>query len=923
MRNVLVVLCSALLAAFAPCTANRAHAQPQPPASLVVTGEAGGIVVSWAGMPDRAMGRWTGWTELPWAGVMLPCRVIRVEVIGDAPRVRIDALRGDPWQGELRPANAAILQTLGGELRPDLTPLPDGRGPAGPVTILHTGRARGSVYATVAVCPVHPQGGWLLAAAHLRATVSGVQLVEAAAAAVSARPFLTDVPGPTNLAAMRPGIKMRVTQAGIQQVTGRALAAAGIDLSTLDPARLQVWHGGQGSAAEVRGGEDGQLDPDDEIRFYAGRPGDRWNAADTYWLTVESSPVPRMAGRPALSGATTQRVTAVQRGAWRENTLYDSALPGPDRDHWFTADLRAGPGQPSAVITAALPLTLPPSAGPVSITVVGSAYTAGVHHLTLDAGDFTATAAWQGTGDWSQAFVLPGWRETLTLRLAEGAQPDGVLLDAVHWEAPVILAPAPGGAAFGTPDGTFRYRITGIGGDQALYDVTPAGTPVRVDFAPADPGTFDSGPAPAAYLLAGPGTLHAPTLSRHTPVKLDAALNADAVYIAPADFLADLGALAARRTQQGYTVALVDVQAIYDAWNGGQVAPDAIRAFLRYAAATWTRPPLAAILVGDGTSDPLNYTGRNNLNLIPPYLAMVDPWLGETACDTCYGQLDGADPLDDPLPDVWIGRLPVKSSAELVALVDKLLGYESARLGADEGWRSRNVYIADNYLSADGKPDPAGDFAAFADLSVALQPPWMQVARMVYDPSPSHVGVPWREPDAAAAHQRTLALLGGGAGLANYVGHSHHWQWAVTDLAASPPYLLGMYEVDGLGNAGRLPILLEMTCLTSAFQQPAFSGTTIDERFLLAQGGAVAVWGPTGLGLMHGHDALQRGFYRALWQAQPGTARLGALTSAGYLELFGQGSDLDALRTFVLLGDPLTPARVFPTAHRYLPLALR
>ena len=140
--------------------------------------------------------------------------------------------------------------------------------------------------------------------------------------------------------------------------------------------------------------------------------------------------------------------------------------------------------------------------------------------------------------------------------------------------------------------------------------------PVALDFAADKPGVFDSGPAAARYVLAGPGTLHAPVLSLYTPAKLDAPLDADLVYLAPAGFLAELAPLAARRRAQGHSVALVDVQAVYDLWSGGQVAPDALRDFLRYAAATWTRPPRAALLVGDGTSDPLNYTGRNNTNFV-------------------------------------------------------------------------------------------------------------------------------------------------------------------------------------------------------------------------------------------------------------------------------------------------------------------
>jgi hypothetical protein len=143
----------------------------------------------------------------------------------------------------------------------------------------------------------------------------------------------------------------------------------------------------------------------------------------------------------------------------------------------------------------------------------------------------------------------------------------------------------------------------------------------------------------------------------------------------------------------------------------------------------------------------------------------------------------------------------------------------------------------------------------------------------------------------------------------------------MTDPAVTPSYLLGLYDVDALTNGEKLPIVLEMTCLTSAFQQPAYSGTTIDERLVLhPNGGAIATWGPTGLGIAHGHDVLQRGFYRALWAAPPGTATVGELTLAGYQELFLRGSCCqDTLRTFALLGDPLTRARVQPLSQGWVP----
>jgi hypothetical protein len=77
------------------------------------------------------------------------------------------------------------------------------------------------------------------------------------------------------------------------------------------------------------------------------------------------------------------------------------------------------------------------------------------------------------------------------------------------------------------------------------------------------------------------------------------------------------------------------------------------------------------------------------------------------------------------------------------------------------------------------------------------------------------------------------------------------------------------------------------------------------------------------LGVAHGHDALQRGFYQALWAAS-GQAAVGGLVQAGYVELFERGNCCqDALRTFVLLGDPLTQMRMSAARSLYLPLMQR
>lgn len=757
-----------------------------------------------------------------------------------------------------------------------------------------------------------------LRATRLRLAVALLALVVLA----PARPGLA-APAPEDPGRGRQAARVLVAQGGVQQIGAAALVAAGLSPDAADA--LQLWRDGAPVALEQRGAGAAL-----ELRFFAPRPGDRWNDHDTYWLTVEAAPGLRMAQRSVAPGAAPAREAGQEQGRARLTALYDSLRPGPAGDHWFAADLRTGPGQSPAALALALAPKLPAAAGPMLLTVRGTAVTAGAHALDVTVGGETKRVSWAGAGDFAHTLSFAGSADAVDLALAPGAEPDQVLVAWLDWERPAALAFGGGGAAFAGVAGRWRYQLAAVPAGAALYDVSDPARPVALTGLAA---TFED-EGGRSYLLAGPGALQQPQVQPYGGLALPGP--AEAVYIAPAALHAALEPLVAHRRAAGRSVAVVDVQAIYDAWSGGQVDPEAIRSFLRHAAATWQPRPAAATLVGDGTLDPHDYTGRGalNLNLVPPYLAQVDPWLGETACEPCYGQLDGDDPLSDDGQDLAVGRLPVKSPAELAAVVAKILAYERASGGA--GWRSRAVFVADNAREADGSPDPAGNFAQFADEAAAMLPAGVQAQKIYYDPWQRDAGgspapQPWLTADGALARAQVRAALGAGAGLVVYTGHASHWEWARTGPPQPPgeQYLLGLYDPDGLSNGARTPIVLAMTCLTSAFHQPAFSGTTLDERMLLrAEGGAVAVWGPTGLGVAHGHDALLRGFLAGL-AAAPGTATLGELTLAGYEALrddglSGAAGDTSALRTYALLGDPLTPARVVGAAGRLaLPLVQR
>jgi hypothetical protein len=106
---------------------------------------------------------------------------------------------------------------------------------------------------------------------------------------------------------------------------------------------------------------------------------------------------------------------------------------------------------------------------------------------------------------------------------------------------------------------------------------------------------------------------------------------ADLVILANGLFLESLEPLKVLRESQGYSVALVDVEDIYDEFNGGVKSPLAIREFLLRARVEWKSPPRFVLLVGDASFDPRNYLGLGDFDFVPTKL--IDTTYLETASD--------------------------------------------------------------------------------------------------------------------------------------------------------------------------------------------------------------------------------------------------------------------------------------------------
>lgn len=895
------------------------HAQPIEPESsagtLLVHNTSAGVQLSWTSDSLRANTLAVNATNAPRFA-----RLLTFEAHA-TPAITFDAIDASPLK---QPASLPVIlqqkQALNeaGDWRPadvfsDTPSLPDS-----PAVLVREGTLNNKHYIVVGISPVYNHAGVTLFADSFTAQVQGARLIDAidpASDSDAVDASSIPQPAPFNADTWR----IDVAAQGMQRITGVQLAAGGLPMNSIPIDHLHLHRASHELDVEVIDADmNGALSVDDELRFYAIQPGDRWNPTDTYWLTLGPRAGQRMAPQAhAPAGARTHIAWA--KGTWQYDSVYDSLLPGPDDDHWFSARLNSA----NRAIDATLQSALPFAAGNVNITVNGSSTNIASVHLIANgvASERSQlplqTAQDAASSNWTYGFNLQATAGDTEITVQVNSKGDALALEDVQWQAPVALAFNQKGAAFTGLPGYWTYQLDGLAGGAALYDVTDWQHPQRVTL--NDLSQFSAGPAAREYVLAGDGTLFEPAISKRETADLSKPVNARAIYIAPAVLHDALRPLIEHRLANGWRATIIDAQAIYDQWSDGQVSPEAIRNFLRYARATWRIKPHAVILVGDGNYDPLNHTGSASPTLVPPFLANVDRRMGETACESCFVQLDGNDALMDTLPDLLYGRLPVKSAAELTALVNKIIAYETQPEGE---WMWRNAFIADNTRQADGSYDSAGDFDAFNRRGIAMQPTGIDISAVFYEPLAGS-NQPWYVDDEAVAHAKVLAMLNEGAAVVNYTGHGLTNQWAFTAASAgNPSYLLTTQDAAALSNGARLPLVMSMACLTGSFHLPSAGGNSIDEQMVLAQlGGAIASWSSTGLGILFSYEFLQRGFYKAVWQ-NPGALTIGALAQASLLDLFQNAPCCDEpLRTQALLGDPLTPLRIKALPARlYFPL---
>ena len=374
--------------------------------------------------------------------------------------------------------------------------------------------------------------------------------------------------------------------------------------------------------------------------------------------------------------------------------------------------------------------------------------------------------------------------------------------------------------------------------------------------------SFAGTPRTSTYLVTTVESLYSPVFEA---TRLQVKLNQPAQYliISHPNFIDGIQPLVQARQAQGLTVSVVDVTDLYTQYTYGIFDPQAIQTYIAYAVKNLGTQYV--LLVGGDTYDYRNYLGVNSMSFIPSLYAKTGPIASFVPVDPLYADVD-----KDNIPDVAIGRFPVRTINELNMMVNKTLAYT----GKDYGRTA--VFASD--LNDGG--------TSFKNISLALS------AGMPSNWAVENVHLD--DMNVVTARSQLIAAMNRGTALVTFTGHSGPQEWTFSNL-------FNIQNAATLTNAGRPFVVVQWGCWNNYYVDPIYN--YLVQSFLLSgDRGAAAVLGATTLADSNSEHLLGQLLTPRL--TQPGMT-LGQALQISKSELAQTHPELlDVLLGWSLMGDP-------------------
>lgn len=341
-----------------------------------------------------------------------------------------------------------------------------------------------------------------------------------------------------------------------------------------------------------------------------------------------------------------------------------------------------------------------------------------------------------------------------------------------------------------------------------------------------------------------------------------------------------------RNSFNGYRVAAVRTDQIYNEFSSGRQDPTAIRDFARML---YTRDPnfRYMLLMGDGSYDGRNIDKKGD-NLIPVYEADSFNPLDAFPSDDYFALLENIDP--NPLQgrmNVAVGRLTVRNSLEAGQVTDKLIRYD-AEPSAYSDWRNRLLFVGD-----DEDNDLHSRDVNFIADTIAAKFPAFNTDKILIDAfeQQSTAGGNFY-PEVNASINRNIFK---GILAVTYLGHGGPNGWAQERILTIP-------DIVNWQNSDRMPLFVTATCSFTNYDNPG--STSAGEAVLLnAKGGAIALFSTVRAVYASENFLLTERSLEILFQRAAGTTTIGDAMRTAKNAFTGAGITTNS-RKYGLFGDP-------------------
>jgi hypothetical protein len=731
-------------------------------------------------------------------------------------------------------------------------------------------------------------------------------------------------------------MKLGIVSTGIYKITASDLKKVIPGIASVDPRNIRIFGNGGGMLPEsnassriddlreisiqVAGEEDGVLNDEDYVLFYGEGP-DTWSYSKIdgkfhhkkniysdysyYFLTYDNGPGKRIGIETSTTVPATNNVSTFDDYAFYEvdginliksgkrwfdtqkfevTTTRDYNFSFPDLDVLSPVKIMASVAARSTTVSTSFSVYVNNKTEKVMNIVVpatSSGFLDTFAKINSDTGSFlSSSSAFPVTLVYNQVTDAIGYLDYIELNAKRQIRMSGNQLGFRS------------AAATGTNKVT-EFTLNSPGRSSAIWDVTDPGDISQVATTSEGDNEIFRLPTDSLkefYAFDGGAFNTVQTAVRIGNQNLHGAESCDYLLITHPSFMDAANQLADfHRQHDNMKVLVTTPEIIYNEFSSGAQDLCGIRDFIKmfYDKAESGKEPKYVLLFGDGSYDYKNRL-QNNTNFIPVYeseesLGPVNTFV----TDDFIGLLDDNEGSGAAgTLDVGVGRLPVTTTDEAQAAVNKIVYYSTNSDAVKNDWRNLIAFVADD-------EDNNMHMTEAEDLTDIIDQSHNEYnVNKVYLDAYQQVSTPGggRYPEVNDAINQQMAK---GCLIMNYNGHGGTLGWSHERVLEIP-------DIKSWTNFDNMPLFLTATCEFSRFDDPSWVSAG-EWVFLNASGGSIGLLTTTRPTYADGNIELASNFYEHAFNRTNGVfPKLGDLT----LISKNLAAPSANTRKFVLLGDP-------------------